>query len=227
MPIICYIAFSQQKFSVSFSYISILWFRMLPPGLAIQCRQYPSIPCRLTNICNYSGFFAHQSLYVYIYIFVLNFSVTLILFCISLSTFLNLTFCLLWTIYLIDCNYNSFIMNKYIELKWGNIRNEKVLWLSFSYGTCWNALLACILAKVSPLQKLYVFFHYDPRNISIHNVISSFWWRASTARWLLSKIEIFNQLNNTMPDIYNPHKELSLDESGALEGSISVSAIHY
>ena len=35
-----------------------------------------------------------------------------------------------------------------------------------------------------------------------------------------------NHLNNTMPEIYTPHKELSLDESDALEGSINVSAIY-
>ena len=35
-----------------------------------------------------------------------------------------------------------------------------------------------------------------------------------------------NHLNNTMPETYTPHKELSLDESDALEGSINVSAIY-
>ena len=31
--------------------------------------------------------------------------------------FQNFTFCLLWTIYFIDCNYNSYILKKYTELK--------------------------------------------------------------------------------------------------------------
>ena len=32
--------------------------------------------------------------------------------------FWNLTFCLLWTTWFIDCNSNSLIINKYIELNW-------------------------------------------------------------------------------------------------------------
>ena len=43
----------------------------------------------------------------------------------------------------------------------------------------------------------------------------------------LAKVRFLtNQLNNTMPEIYTPHKELSLDESDALEGSINVLAIY-
>ena len=48
------------------------------------------------------------SITLYIYVFALNFTITL---------FLPI-FGLLRTIYFIDCNFNSFIMDKHIELNW-------------------------------------------------------------------------------------------------------------
>ena len=53
-----------------------------------------------------------------------------------------------------------------------------------SYRACWSR---------SRLYKNDVFFRCVSRKISIHNATSSFWRRASTARWSLSKSEIFNQ----------------------------------
>ena len=43
------------------------------------------------------------------------------------------------------------VLNKCKEVTF--TRNEKLLWIGFSYGTCCNALLSCILVKVSPPQK--------------------------------------------------------------------------
>ena len=54
---------------VCFFICFILLFRVLPPGLAMLYRWHRTIFCRLLNICNYSGFFVHQSLYIFIFCF--------------------------------------------------------------------------------------------------------------------------------------------------------------
>ena len=71
--------------------------------------------------------------------------------------FWSLTFCLLWTIYFIDCNCNFSIMNKYIELNWKDLCCYVFVWIQIHLTH-----KAQRLRKHETGNSLYVLIIFDP-----------------------------------------------------------------
>ena len=93
-------------------------------------------------------------------------------------------------------NSNRPLCSKSVLNKWKEVtlsEMKKFFGLVFHMGFTGMPSYRAYWSERSHLYKNDIFSCYVSRKISIHNAISSFWRQASTARWSLSKSEIFNQ----------------------------------